>query len=85
MKTIRVRACIKCKEYVVIHPNNPINQNQIAIFEKNHRQHTLVTVDLDEVKDSYQIFKNNGNAQNNTHFNEENDPRYSPESLRNSQ
>ena len=57
---LRARACIKCKEYIVIHPNNPINQTQINIFEKSHHLHTLITVNLDEVKETYKLFKNNG-------------------------
>ena len=57
---MRVRACIKCKEYMAIHPNNPLNQNKIREFERRHHLHTLITVNLDEVKDQYQIYKNNG-------------------------
>jgi len=57
---MRARACIKCKEYVVIHANNPQNQNIIDLFEKKHHLHTLITVDIDEIKDQYQVFKNNG-------------------------
>ena len=59
---MRARACIKCKEYVVIHPNNPLNQNKIDLFERKHHLHTLITVDLGEIKDQYQVFKNNGTA-----------------------
>ena len=55
---MRARACIKCKEYMIIHPNNPLNQNKIEIFERKHHQHTLITVNLDEIKDQYQIIKN---------------------------
>lgn len=57
---MRARACIKCKEYVVIHPNNPLNQTKINQFEKRHHLHTLITVNLDEIKDIYQLSKNNG-------------------------
>lgn len=57
---MRARACIKCKEYVVIHPNNPLNQLKVNNFEKRHHLHTLITVNLEEVKDEYQISKNNG-------------------------
>ncbi len=56
---MRARACIKCKEYVVIHANNPLNQTKIELFERKHHLHTLITVDLDEIKDQYQVFKNN--------------------------
>ena len=59
---MRARACIRCKEYVVIHANNPQNQNKIDRFERKHHLHTLITVDIDEIKDQYQIFKNNGTA-----------------------
>jgi len=57
---MRARACIKCKEYVIIHPNNPLNQNKIENFERRHHLHTLITVDIEEIKDQYQILKNNG-------------------------
>ena len=59
---MRARACIKCKKYVVIHPNNPLNQNKIELFERKHHLHTLITVDIDEIKDQYQVFKINGIA-----------------------
>ncbi|MHA1471492.1 MAG: hypothetical protein ACTSQW_00175 [Promethearchaeota archaeon] len=57
---MRARACIKCKEYMIIHADNPLNQNKIGNFERNHHKHTLITVNLDEIKDQYQIIKNNG-------------------------
>ncbi|GAJ15417.1 unnamed protein product [marine sediment metagenome] len=57
---MRARACIKCKEYMIIHANNPLNQTKIGNFERNHHQHTLITVTLEEIKDEYQIINNNG-------------------------
>ena len=57
---MRARACIRCKEYIVIHPNNPLNQNKVNLFERKHHLHTLITVNIDEIKDQYQAFKNNG-------------------------
>ncbi len=56
---MRARACIKCKEYIVIHTNNPLNQAKINTFEKMHHQHTLITINLDEIKDEYQSINNN--------------------------
>ena len=53
MLYIRARACIKCREYVIIHPDDPKNQEMIHIFEGKHRGHTLITLDLDEVKGQY--------------------------------
>ncbi len=63
---MRARACIKCREYMVIHANNPLNQNKIENFERKHHQHTLITVNLEEIKDQYQIIKNNGSKDSNT-------------------
>ena len=57
---MRARACIKCKEYIIIHPNNPLNQNKLDAFERRHHLHTLITVDFEEIKDQYQRIKNNG-------------------------
>ncbi|MBA7512671.1 hypothetical protein ES705_04679 [subsurface metagenome] len=57
---MRARACIRCKEYVIIHANNPQNQIKIELFERKHHLHTLITVDIDEIKDQYQVFKNIG-------------------------
>ena len=57
MLRIRARACIKCREYVNIHPNDPENQNLIKLFELNHKGHTLITLDLNEVKDQYKNFE----------------------------
>ncbi len=57
--SVRCRACIKCRSYVVIHPSNPVNQVEIKRFEKKHLGHTVVTVDINEVKGSYNSEKNN--------------------------
>ena len=51
---MRCRACIRCKQYVIVQLTNPINQELIKTFEKDHRGHNLVTLELDEVKDSYE-------------------------------
>ncbi len=59
--SVRVRACIRCKEYIVIHPNNPINQVEIKKFEKIHLGHTIMTTDLNEIKGAYSSFKINAN------------------------
>ena len=57
MLKIRARACIKCREYVRIYPNNPENQNLLRVFEVNHKGHTLITLDLNEIKDQYKNIK----------------------------
>ncbi|MHA2282440.1 MAG: hypothetical protein ACXAC5_16475 [Promethearchaeota archaeon] len=60
--SLRCRACIKCKEYIIIHADNPVNQVKIKNFERNHTNHTIVTVDLNEVKGVYSSSINNGGA-----------------------
>ncbi|MFX1280070.1 MAG: hypothetical protein ACFFA3_11680 [Promethearchaeota archaeon] len=61
--SLRCRACIKCKTYIVIHPDNPINQVDIKKFERHHTGHTVVTVDINEVKGAYSSFMTNGENQ----------------------
>lgn len=53
---MRARACLKCKEYVLIHPNNPVNQNLIKEFELTHTRHNLITVALEEIKEQYKRY-----------------------------
>lgn len=55
---MRVRACVKCKQYARIFTNNPINQEMLKEFERKHSEHTVVTIDLSEVKGSYTNFEN---------------------------
>ncbi len=56
---IRARACIRCKQYMVIHPESPINQLDIKKFEKKHLNHTIMTVGLGEIKGVYSSFRRN--------------------------
>jgi len=51
---LRVRACIKCKEYLPIHPSNVQSNFMLKEFEKKHSGHTVVTLELNEVKGEYQ-------------------------------
>ena len=59
---VRARACIKCREYIIIHPENPVNQVKIKSFERHHTSHTIITVDINEIKGSYSVYSNNGGA-----------------------
>jgi len=52
-ENMRARACINCKEYVLIHPNNPISQNFVKDFELTHSRHNLMIVNLDEIRGLY--------------------------------
>ncbi|TXT64832.1 MAG: hypothetical protein BAJALOKI3v1_160034 [Promethearchaeota archaeon] len=53
---MRARACIKCREYVLIRPDDPGNMTLISKFEKNHRGHTLITLNFEEIKGTYKKF-----------------------------
>jgi len=61
--SLRCRACIKCKTYMVIHPDNPINQVDIKKFERKHTGHTVMTVEINEVKGAYSPSTNNDGPQ----------------------
>ena len=54
MSFTMVRACHRCRCYVMIDPANPNNQRLIKIFESNHEGHTIVSVSISEVKDYYE-------------------------------
>ena len=53
---MRARACIKCRKYVLVRPNDPANLFLIKEFEKQHATHTLVTLDFSEIQDSYTMY-----------------------------
>ncbi|MFX1478741.1 MAG: hypothetical protein ACFFCI_11485 [Promethearchaeota archaeon] len=59
---VRARACIRCREYIVIHPDNPVNQMEIKKFERRHSGHTIVTVDLNEIMGVYSVFNADAGA-----------------------
>jgi hypothetical protein len=48
---------MRCKEYAIIHAENPKNQEILRMFEGKHRAHTVVTLDLNEVKGSFKNFQ----------------------------
>jgi len=53
---MRTRACLNCKEYILIHPNNPVSQKMVKEFELSHMRHNLMTVDLEEIKGQYKRY-----------------------------
>jgi hypothetical protein len=55
---MRARACARCKEYILIIPNDSINEELLKRFEKNHREHTLLTINHSEVKKVYKNIEN---------------------------
>ncbi len=54
MSFIMVRVCHRCKEYVVINPSNPSNQQIIKKFELKHTRHAIVSLSISEVKGYYE-------------------------------
>lgn len=54
---MRARTCIKCREYVILHPSNPKSKELANKFEKEHQGHNLVTLQLEEIdKGKYSRF-----------------------------
>ncbi|MFO7794521.1 MAG: hypothetical protein ACQERB_04125 [Promethearchaeati archaeon] len=53
------RACLKCKEYVLIFPENPSNIVLINEFEAKHRGHTLITLNFEEIKGTFKKYSKN--------------------------
>ena len=68
---VRARACIRCREYIIIHPDNPVNQIEIKKFERKHTGHTVVTVDLNEIRGVYTTFNNNAGSDSSEEGNPE--------------
>ncbi|MFW9824291.1 MAG: hypothetical protein ACFFE4_15215 [Candidatus Thorarchaeota archaeon] len=64
--SLRCRACIKCKTYIVIHADNPVNQLEIKNFERKHTGHTVMTAELNEVKGVYSPITSNGGTEPST-------------------
>ncbi len=52
-ETKMARACIKCREFVIIDSSNPRNQALIKYFEKLHKSHNLITLERDELQGHY--------------------------------
>ena len=53
---MRARACIKCREFVLIKPESPQNMEILKLFEKKHQLHTIITIDYNEIKGSFSKF-----------------------------
>jgi hypothetical protein len=56
---MRAQACIKCREYLIIHPDNPVNKELLEDFKAKHRSHTLITVQYEEIKGQYEKYDPN--------------------------
>lgn len=56
---MRALACIKCKEYVNIHTGNAVNNELLNDFKGKHRSHTVITVQIEEIKGEYSKYNPN--------------------------
>ena len=54
---MKVRACLKCKQYVIIKEGYKAQQ-AVKIFEKDHTGHVMSTVDYTEVKNGFESVTN---------------------------
>ncbi len=53
MVKIRFRVCLRCKTHVPIKPDDFSNQTIEKYFELQHKGHTLITADFEDVKSIY--------------------------------
>lgn len=51
---MRVRACTKCKKYMILRSGDSINEKKLTDFEKTHKGHSLMHVDLKEIEGTYE-------------------------------
>ncbi|MEJ2248574.1 MAG: hypothetical protein P8Y70_03770 [Candidatus Lokiarchaeota archaeon] len=63
---MRAQACIKCKEYVLIHPGDPVNKKMLDEFKGKHRGHTVITVELEEIKGKYKKLESTEQQESNS-------------------
>ena len=54
---------MRCREYAIIHPEIPTNQDVLKSFEAKHRGHTVVTLDISEVRGSFKNFQSEGSEE----------------------
>ena len=54
---MKVRACLKDKQYVVVKEGYK-NQQAIKLFEKDHMGHVMGTLDYTEVKNGFESVTN---------------------------
>ncbi|HME53097.1 MAG TPA: hypothetical protein VKM55_12825 [Candidatus Lokiarchaeia archaeon] len=47
---MKVRACLRCKHYVLIKDGSYKNTQAIKIFDKDHIGHNMAILDYNEVK-----------------------------------
>lgn len=52
---MRFKVCMKCKEYVPIHPENSISYNIVKRFEFLHYKHPLQTLNSNEVPKDFKL------------------------------
>ena len=54
---MKVKCCLKCKEYVPIHTENPHSYEMIKSFDKKHRYHNTIIIPKTEMKGEYKIYE----------------------------
>ncbi len=59
---VKVRACLKCKHFVVIKDGSFKNQQAVKLFEREHQGHNMGTLDYNEVKDKASGYESHTNA-----------------------
>ncbi len=50
---MRAKVCLKCKVYLIIHPDNAINLKQLQWFDTLHRTHPTQIINRNELNGQY--------------------------------
>ena len=55
IESLRVRACLACKRYIVLHPDNPVSQRIEKLFIGIHSGsgHMVSVITLDNITSEY--------------------------------
>lgn len=57
-KFVKARACIKCKEYIIIHQEDYRSNVKLKEFEIAHRGHNIIIASINELDGYIYCLKN---------------------------
>ena len=59
ISVVKVRVCFGCKQYTHIFPENPQNFKFVDLFNNWHSGHTLQTISISEIDQTYILINEN--------------------------
>lgn len=51
---VKAKVCWKCKEFIIIHPDNVLSDVLEKKFDRNHPKHPTQIVNMEELDKNYQ-------------------------------